>query len=90
MEAFGIPAGEDEGGSLLARSPGRFEPDAGATADHDDGSPGKLRFALSAHDSSDGLCKPAFCLKADAISANPFLGGGSERLGVHTRVSARD
>src|SRR5262245_15554914 len=36
LEALGIPGGEDEPGSLSVCSPGRFETDAGATADHDD------------------------------------------------------
>jgi hypothetical protein len=59
LEALRIPAGEDQLGSLSARSSGRFEPDAGATTDHDDGLPEEFRFALAgkggscgAHDSS--------------------------------------
>jgi hypothetical protein len=39
LERFGIPAGEDQLGPLSACSPGCFESDAGATADHDDGLP---------------------------------------------------
>jgi hypothetical protein len=45
---------------LSACSSRRFEPDAGTTADHDDGLPAEFRFALDgrsggcgAHDSSD-------------------------------------
>ena len=60
LEALGIPAGEDQPGPLGACSPGRFEPDAGAAADHDDGLPEEFRLALDgrgggcgAHDSSD-------------------------------------
>src|SRR5579872_2330630 len=36
-EALGIPASEDHLGPLSARSPGRFEPDSRAAADHNDG-----------------------------------------------------
>src|SRR5207249_1152048 len=46
LEAFRIPAGEDQLGPLSTCSSGRFEPDAGATADHDDGLPEEFRFAL--------------------------------------------
>src|SRR6266481_2558935 len=52
-------AGEDQLGPPSPCSSGRFEPDAGATADHADGLPEELRFALDgrnggcgAHDSS--------------------------------------
>src|SRR5882724_9788184 len=45
-QALGIPAGEDQLGTLSACSSGRFEPDAGATADHDYGLPEQFRFAL--------------------------------------------
>ena len=58
LEALGVPAGEDELGSLSACPSGRFESDASATADHDDGLPAEFRFALDgigggcgAHDS---------------------------------------
>jgi hypothetical protein len=37
VEAVGISTGEDDIGALGACLPGRFEPDAGAAADHDDG-----------------------------------------------------
>lgn len=53
LKAFGIPAGEDQLGPLSACSPGRFEPDTGATADHDDGLPEEFRFAL---DGKGGGC----------------------------------
>jgi hypothetical protein len=46
LQALGIPAGEDKPGPLRACSPGRFEPDAGATANHDDSLPKKFRFSL--------------------------------------------
>jgi len=46
LEALGIPAGEDQLGPFSASSSGRFEPDAGATADHDDGLSEEFRFAL--------------------------------------------
>ena len=61
LEALGIPAGEDHLGPLSACSPRRFEPYAGAAADHNDGLPEEFRFALhwsggcGAHDSSDQL-----------------------------------
>jgi hypothetical protein len=45
LQALGVAAGEDQVGSLGARPPGGFEPDAGAAADHDDGLPEQLRFA---------------------------------------------
>ena len=71
LEALGIPAGEDQLGPLSACSSGRFEPDAGATADHDDGLPEEFRFALDgrgggcgAHDSSDQQSKITCRLKA--------------------------
>ena len=58
-EGLGIPAGKDQLGPLSACSPGRFKPDTGATADHDDGLPEQFRFTLNgrgvgcgAHDSS--------------------------------------
>jgi hypothetical protein len=60
LQALGVPGGENHVGSLGARPSRRFEPDAGATADHDDGLPEEFRFALGArsqgcgvHDSSD-------------------------------------
>jgi hypothetical protein len=36
FEALGIPCGEDQLGSLSPCQSGRFEPDAGATPDHND------------------------------------------------------
>ena len=51
LQALGIPAREDHVRALLARASRRFEPDAGATADHDDGLPEQFRFAM-AHDQS--------------------------------------
>jgi len=51
---------------LSARSSGRFEPNAGATADHHDGLPEEFRFApdgsgaCGAHDTSDQQPKTAF------------------------------
>ena len=45
-EAIRVARGENQLGSFGARSPGRFEPDAHAAADHDDGLPGEFRFAL--------------------------------------------
>ena len=68
LEALGIPAGEDHLGPLSACSPGRFEPDSGAAADHNDGLPEEFRFALDrrdsggcgAHDSSSQLSQLAF------------------------------
>ena len=67
IEAVGIPAGEDHLGPLSACSPGRFEPDSGAAADHNDGLPEEFRLALTAkdggcgaHDSFDQLSKLLF------------------------------
>ena len=65
--ALGITARKDQLGSLNACAPGRLEPDAGATADHDDGLPEEFRSALDrrgggcgAHDSSDQQSKIIF------------------------------
>jgi hypothetical protein len=59
-------------GALSARSSGRFEPDSGAIADHNDGLPEELRFAqdgrgggCGAHDSYDQQSKIAFALRRD-------------------------
>jgi hypothetical protein len=45
LEAFGVAAGEDDAGALGAGSPGRFQPDARAAADHDDGLSEQFRLA---------------------------------------------
>jgi hypothetical protein len=45
LQAIRVARGEDQFGSLGAGTPGGLEPDAGATADHDDGLPGELRLA---------------------------------------------
>ena len=45
VHAFGVARRDDHVGSLLARPPGRLEPDAGAAADHDERLAGELRFA---------------------------------------------
>ena len=47
LQAIRVARGEDHVGSLLARAPGRLEPDAGAAADHDDGLPFELRACRS-------------------------------------------
>ena len=59
LEAFGAPGGEDDLSPFRASVSGRFESDAGATADHNDGLPQQFRFPLGgggagygAHDSS--------------------------------------
>src|SRR5262249_23641904 len=72
LEALGIPAGEDQLGPLSACSSGRFEPNAGAPADHDDGLPEKFRFALdgrgggcAAHDSSVQQAKTTLASRRD-------------------------
>ena len=46
LKGFGIAAGEDHLSALGVRSSGCFEPDAGATADHDDGLPEEFWFAV--------------------------------------------
>jgi hypothetical protein len=46
LETLRIPAGKDDLRPLGACSSCRFQPDAGASADHDDGLPEELRFAL--------------------------------------------
>src|SRR3989442_2389432 len=60
-QAVGIRAGKDQLATISGCSWGGFEPDAGATADHDYGLPEQFRFALrgrgggsGAHDSSTG------------------------------------
>jgi hypothetical protein len=45
LEAHGITAGEDDLGTLGARFPGGFEPDAGAASDDDNGLSEKFRVA---------------------------------------------
>jgi hypothetical protein len=42
-----IPRDEDDIGALRPGSPGSFKPNAGASADQDNGLPEQLRFALS-------------------------------------------
>src|SRR5689334_7243406 len=69
LEALRVPGGENYVRPLSACSSGRFEPDAGATADDDDGLPEEFRFALDgrdggrgAHNSSDRQSKIAYAL----------------------------
>lgn len=50
---LGISACEDQLRSFSAGTSGRFEPNAGATADHDDSLPEKLGFSL---DGRGGAC----------------------------------
>jgi hypothetical protein len=64
LEALRVPGGENYVRPLSACSSGRFEPDAGATADDEDGLPKQFRFARAgrsagwgAHDSSDRQSK---------------------------------
>jgi hypothetical protein len=47
LQALGIPADEGYPGPLNACSPGRFEPDSGAAADHNHGLPEEFRLALT-------------------------------------------
>jgi hypothetical protein len=70
LERLGVSGNEDDVCSLSARSSGRFESDAGATADYDDGLPEQFRFApdgrasgCGTHDSSDQQSKIAFTLR---------------------------
>ena len=71
LQSLGVSRGEDNAGSLRARPSRRFEPDAGAPADHDDGLPEQFRFAQhgrggwGAHDSSDQRSKIAFAIRRD-------------------------
>jgi hypothetical protein len=53
-QALGVPSREDHAGPLSACSPGRFEPDAGATADHDDGLPEDFSFTPKGRGSGCG------------------------------------
>jgi hypothetical protein len=60
LEALGISAREDHLGPFCTRTMCRFESDASATADHNNGLPKELRFAVDgrgysygAHRSSD-------------------------------------
>jgi hypothetical protein len=48
LEALGIPSGEYQFDSRRARSARRFEPYAGAAADHDDGLSAEFRIVLLA------------------------------------------
>ena len=64
LEALGIPAGEDQLGPFGACPAGRFEPDAGAAADHDDGLPEEFRFA------PDG--RGSFCCAHDFLRSAVF------------------
>jgi hypothetical protein len=48
VQAIRVARGEDHVGSLSACSQGRFEPDASAPADHDDGLPCEFRPAAHA------------------------------------------
>jgi hypothetical protein len=45
-EALGVTAREDHSGPFRARMTRRFESDAGATADHNDGLPRERRFTV--------------------------------------------
>jgi hypothetical protein len=46
MQAIRVACGEDQVGSRGASAPRRLEPDPRTAADHDDGLPAQLRFAL--------------------------------------------
>ena len=46
LEGLGIPASKDHPRTLSACSSSRFQPNAGAPADYDDGLPEEFRFAL--------------------------------------------
>jgi hypothetical protein len=64
LEGFGIPAGEDNLGAFRAGSSGRFEPDAGATADHDDGLSEEFWFGL---DGNNVSCSAHYFLLTDFL-----------------------
>ncbi len=80
LEAVGVTTGEDDVGALGACAPGRFEADAGAAADDDDGLAEQLGLALGG---SDGRSRahgsfahggPApTCSRAPGISARSAL-----------------
>jgi hypothetical protein len=46
LEAAGVAGGQDDVGALGAGQAGRLEPDADAAADHEDGLPEQVKFAL--------------------------------------------
>src|SRR5882672_4581989 len=48
VQAIGVSRREDHVGSLATSKPGRFESDARAAADHDDGLSGEFRLAAHA------------------------------------------
>jgi len=81
LEALGIPAGENHPGSLSAGSSGRFEPDAGGTADYDDGLAEQFRFVL---DGRGGACG------AHGSSENQFeIARGSTGIRCHHPAASR-
>ena len=53
-EALGIPAREDHTGPFCTCTTCRFESDAGATADHNNGLPRELRFTVDGRGDSYG------------------------------------
>jgi hypothetical protein len=72
LQAVRVARRDDHVGSLLAHTPGRLEPDAGAAPDHDERLAGELRFATH-----DVVIAPAIC----ACSARSASTKISENVG---------
>lgn len=80
LEAVGVTTGEDDVGALGACAPGRFEADAGAAADDDDGLAEQLGLALGGCDgdrrAGDSLGQDDFtptCSRAAATAGRSAL-----------------
>jgi hypothetical protein len=76
LQSLAMAPGEDDISPLGTCTPGRFESDARATADHDDGLPGQFRFALggrcAGHDSSAGWARDRSPVLGQAGLVLPF------------------
>lgn len=90
LQALGMSACEDQLRSFSAGTSGRFEPNAGATADHDDGLPEKLGFSLNRR---DGACvdydfiSPLSCLTYnDSIRDVVQVGDAVTATRAHPKV----
>ena len=69
LQPVGVAAGQDHVGALGSCALGRLEPDAGATADHDDDLPGQVRHPLPSlsspwADPRRPACAPPRCSRA--------------------------
>ena len=73
MQAVRVARGEDHVGSLLARAPGRLEPDARAAADHDDGLPEQRRLMAGRSDGGCGSHRSSSCQTAAGFWPRPLV-----------------